>query len=705
MMRLFAVGLLAFATSAAPLAACGPFPLVARFWHDRQPGVGFEQMLDGELGILDRGHWALELFVAYRHLAGLEIGAARDDLLAQRLASSDRAPSAEETWREARVLVPGTEPVPWISTTRYEVVREGDSVTYIYFENCLDDAFRSAARTLGERISFFGADAPVVREWLAAQDLVFQNCGEGRFIPEPFADNGPRPPLAYFDREYQIAAAHFYSRGYAEAEARFRAIAADPASPWSEISHYLVARAMARDGRRAEALAYLEALIADPARASLHGMAKDLRDHVGYLLDPAARHRRTREVLAARELPATLTQTWIDFERSFAFAAPGEHALDLWLAVLRARNGAARDLAALVRARRAESDGALWRTAALLTSAPGDPDLDELLADAAAVPLPGTPAAPPEALTVAYHRARLLLEAGRTEDARAVVDSLLAGIDRLAPGDRNRTLLLASRFAGDMETYLRRVALMPVGLGYEDGGATFSHPALMPSGSVLVHDEAVFLLNRLTAAELAEVAASAVLTRELQAYVTGVAWSRAALLGDPATAAALAPRLAELVPVLSEDLAAWRDAPPDERDFATALVSLRHPGLHPEVHAQLGQLGDVDGDWWCQGTSFLVAPEAPLPSFVAPGDERRSATAALVGLASAPIHLGHLALRHAERRPDDPRLPEALHRVVRGTRYGCDRGTYGEISRAAFQRLHHDFPESPWTKKTPYWFK
>jgi hypothetical protein len=53
----------------------------------------------------------------------------------------------------------------------------------------------------------------------------------------------------------------------------------------------------------------------------------------------------------------------------------------------------------------------------------------------------------------------------------------------------------------------------------------------------------------------------------------------------------------------------------------------------------------------------------------------------------------------------DRLLPETLHLAVRSTRYGCRRaGGHAEYSRAAFVQLHQLFPESEWTRKTPYWF-
>jgi hypothetical protein len=52
-------------------------------------------------------------------------------------------------------------------------------------------------------------------------------------------------------------------------------------------------------------------------------------------------------------------------------------------------------------------------------------------------------------------------------------------------------------------------------------------------------------------------------------------------------------------------------------------------------------------------------------------------------------------------------VAEALHRVVRVTRYGCARGTPENmrVSKAAFNRLHRAFPKSQWAKDTPYWFE
>lgn len=77
---------------------------------------------------------------------------------------------------------------------------------------------------------------------------------------------------------------------------------------------------------------------------------------------------------------------------------------------------------------------------------------------------------------------------------------------------------------------------------------------------------------------------------------------------------------------------------------------------------------------------------------------------ALQELPSGPNALGQMVLDWARENPGDARVPEALHRVVRATRYGCSDQPYGKISKQAFDLLHGRYPESEWAKKTPYWF-
>ena len=42
--------------------------------------------------------------------------------------------------------------------------------------NCLSGAFENAVRTLQSRAAQFGAQSAVIKEWIAAEDQVFENC-------------------------------------------------------------------------------------------------------------------------------------------------------------------------------------------------------------------------------------------------------------------------------------------------------------------------------------------------------------------------------------------------------------------------------------------------------------------------------------------------------------------------------------------------
>jgi hypothetical protein len=86
--------------------------------------------------------------------------------------------------------------------------------------------------------------------------------------------------------------------------------------------------------------------------------------------------------------------------------------------------------------------------------------------------------------------------------------------------------------------------------------------------------------------------------------------------------------------------------------------------------------------------------------------------AALSQIDNAPVYLGRRALAWARDngwfawlRSPDPLVPKTLHLAVRATRYGCRIDPqYGEISHEAFRILHKEYPGSPWTQLTPYWF-
>lgn len=68
------------------------------------------------------------------------------------------------------------------------------------------------------------------------------------------------------------------------------------------------------------------------------------------------------------------------------------------------------------------------------------------------------------------------------------------------------------------------------------------------------------------------------------------------------------------------------------------------------------------------------------------------------GLAGA--FMARAIVEGAGTHATDPRLPEALYRAVRATRFAGG----GEWSRRAHALIHKQFPRSPLAKRTTFWY-
>ena len=94
----------------------------------------------------------------------------------------------------------------------------------------------------------------------------------------------------------------------------------------------------------------------------------------------------------------------------------------------------------------------------------------------------------------------------------------------------------------------------------------------------------------------------------------------------------------------------------------------------------------------------LRAVTTPIePAFLS-SQERQQAVdehARLAALDSGSNEIGRRVLEWARRHPEDPRVPESLHRVVRGLKVGCSTEATAAISRAAFQLLHRRYGNTP----------
>jgi hypothetical protein len=222
--------------------ACGPTFIQPIFIFEQSPDLPFKEFVAGNIGILRPTFGRKTLFIAYHYLNGGAFTSDEEQALIEALrgkAPEDEGNDTIKAWIAARKQILGKDgTLPDIYAERRYVGG------YDFFPNCAKNAFEVATATLKDRIASYGPDDQNVHTWLAAQDLVFQNCQAGAAIPVELGAESPT--WLRKDRDYQIAAALLYSLNFNEARARFEKIAADIESAWQETAEYLVGRTLVR---------------------------------------------------------------------------------------------------------------------------------------------------------------------------------------------------------------------------------------------------------------------------------------------------------------------------------------------------------------------------------------------------------------------------------------------------------------------------
>jgi hypothetical protein len=714
-MRLLMLVLLA-AVLAGPREAesCGPFLSEAQFSYVSTPPPGV--FARGQLGILRPHYYRRYLVVAFRYLTGVplsrEEAAAFDDRRAP-VSASDAPPSPLDQWTEAHNQVPGVAAIKTIDP--YRPIK-GSTPWVESYQNCLDDSFIHAAKTLRARAARWGSKSPLLSEWVRGQDAVFKNCSGGAEIP-PAAPAGADAILKA-DRQYQIAAAEFYAEQYEAAERDFGAIAKDATSPWQDLAEFMVARTLIRNATVAEtpdklpeAQRILDGILANPQRAKWRGAAQKLKDLVAARLDPNGQLQHLSErlirvesgpefahalgdftILCDKENGAPLgTSELADWIATFQ-RVNWEHALEQW---------------------RAKPNEA-WLVAALASAPHDDAAVPELLAAAQRV-RPATPAW----ASATYYGIRLELRRGENDAARNWADQALT----TNPPAPVRNELLAQRLAvaRNWEDFLRYGPRQPVAMGgdlgydepLEDGGPERQRRKL------LFNADFTSPLNHFIPLERwVDASSNKLLPADLQTDIAQAGWVRAILLDRIPQAQALAARLAELRPQFRSPLQTWAaEKDTQAARFQAVLLMLRTPGLEPVVRDNFGRetpagkIDDFRDNWWDLSDPVSTpgaAPRSPepRPRFL-PEPERAVGQKEWQRLQAdalrAPDYLCREAVIWARAHPDDPRVPEALHLAVRTTRYtnGAHTTTF---PKQAFVLLHTKYPKSPWTAATPYWY-
>ena len=586
--------------------------------------------------------------VAYRTLSGnpLSDNEARaikslwDDRLNNSFDSDDE--SWVKKWNEARKAAGATTAAEVHAYRNREKPREYES-----FLNCQQDAFVNAENLLNERIKLFGAGSTQVNAWLAAQDTVFANCSEGKHLPEPASSNDEA--LIRADRAYQIAAANFYSTNFDEAKQQFEAIARDRESPYRIIAPYMAARSLLRKGSFAEkeeagrpflidAENRLSAILKDDSLKLSHHAAARLFNLARLRAHPEEKLHELAHLVMRSDASADFKQTvwdytvlmdkYLDVEDEAARrqlpAGLGSDDLTDWIMTLEG-DAERSDAHAIERWEKTRS--LPWLVAALSNAESKQPKLNELLSAAANVDH-SSPAYP----SVAFHSVRLLKEANRRDEARAMLDKILANERaRLTASALNLFLSERMMLAQNLDEFLQNAPRVPAAFSDNYDGREIPEDEkdadqTAKRARFFFDLDAANIFNKaMPVVIMKDAAASKLLPPNLRRDVAQAAFVRAAMLDDRETAQQAAASLEAEVPEVKEFLAAYQKATtPDARRFCAAFLTLKFPGLRPFVSAGIGRttaVDDVDSyrdNYWC------TEPPAPLGGEPSAGEQSKA---------------------------------------------------------------------------------
>ena len=723
--------------------ACGPSFPVAVFSFKKHPDVPRTEFLKGSLGVLKPTYARSYLVVAYRYLIGAPLSAEEQEQI--RLYFMDRGTGGWEKWEEVdwearwkqavdKVLGPEAElPSPVTGgTLKY------DLANHAAFVNCAEDAFRTAIRTLEARHASFGAESPALKSWAEAQRRVFSQC-DGMHPRMPEAAGPKLPELIRKDRDYQMAAAHFYALHTEEAVRRFRAISEDQGSPWRTISRYLVVRVLRRSSNAEDVRTAGEEarrILEDKTLAPIHAAVAAQEARIGVqekspetLLALARGLSRSGQEFGwrdglwyAMDLYDSLIDPWDPWDNSKKKPLDSELArktpLTDWIFTF--QHG---DVNRATKQWR-ETHGTEWLVAALASATPAEARGDGLM-DAAAAVRPDSPAF----ATVAFHRARLMIQQGQMEAARAWLDPLLAQDMHWPPSARNDYQALRGMAAASLPDFAAMSLLRPVQISNTADPAETWPPFDPKDGygsTKLLDGPATAAWNERIPMKLLRAAAEKKLV--VPALPLAV-FTRAVLLEDRETRDAMLPVLESGNPRLKPWLAMMRVSKTEEdRRFASVLLILNTPGARPFLDSGVGRteadgrLDDYRDNWWCtiaqydaipfymtwQDQKEMKKPVAPELGFLS-AEERQQAAGEWKRLQEFPLasaFLMQVVLDYAKAHPDDARLPEAFYRAFRSHRYSCAGEAQHkppQLKEAAFY-MERKYPGNPWLKKSRAFF-
>lgn len=738
------------------------------FVSRQQPDVHLDAYAGGSLGIILSTYPRIFLYPAWRTilLGKKEILTANESGNLEKACCSTvsdwvnvgNPESAQAKWLATRAKVTLEPP-----RVNLAVVRATAADSYTYYRNCPDDAYLFAQSTLNQLAKQPDATPSRLKDWVAAQDAVFEFCGyvpgaTARYnqkpvpepeIPEPLASKEPKLWKQW--RDYQIASASFYSGDNSQASDLFDAIGNEAGHPMQKWGAYLSLRAQIRnvtiptemnsqthdtdDANIEDIKAAAQKILKNPKLAEVHEYTRASLRTLEFRMTPEKRFKELSDQLNDWRKSPFRDDTLGDWQRLANNFIESEYNADSieqinamrekysyfdWMRTIQRCSGtlpqnkvstceaeASHAEDTWHKALKAKSPEVnAWFVAVLMTAKQADP---EMLAQANKVPETA-----PEFLTVQYYVARLMRQSGQVSQARKLVDTQLA---QSFESQSALNLFLQERFAlanslEDASLYLTR------GVAARVNPDTKEIKLTTLSRNSLGADGKYWLNNALSITDLLKLTEIDTLPLSLRKNIAIAAWSRADLLGKSDLADAAAKKVVLLAPELKK----YTDAYLGTRDAMTRthwlLLGEVNNRISPEINWTSSPANfkvspdEAVADMWCRLGSesrddweFNSEKSPPTPQVSANAELRDNEIAALKNVGTATGFFSKHVLSYAKAHPDDPDVPWLLYVSIHSSRGGCVDPDNANTSRSSHNLLHTRYRKSKWAAKAPYWYK
>lgn len=671
------------------------------------------RFLNGQLGVLWPSYERSYLMLAYRQAQGLK--PAHEEALAALLkptsqeapstTASDTKPYGAQNWIETRRQF-GLRDTPYPIESG---IRE--QISYVYSENCQPGAFELAALTLAQRQRDHGQAGDWVKLWAQGQDAVFSTCDKRNTalsLPTLPAD---APRWLQQDQAYQAAAMLLYQDKLAEASRAFNSLAADTASPWHEWAGYLSVRSWWRE-TFTEPAAYATLREAAPSWAE-HPMAQRLQQTVREAKDEEVREaaQELYDILATRYAPKAAhlalwqqmnepepvpdLDGWISSARWLWAVMPEADYADDWLFQTRK--------AATAGIRSTSSDAAqklivgwqrtqspIWLASALMalsgkaTSDPSQADLDTLI-DASRQ----YQADHPLYLHFAWQRARLTLAREDYAGARKELAQVAPQLKRESLGTRQAFDQLSMLAAADLPTLARY--LVRTSLGKEIIDSDFAQFVAEEPTPLIEQASRSWLLANLNGEDLLSLAKIKTLPDAIRLQLAGEAWRMGTLLDQP--------KLEQSAYETWSSLSSQKIAPAAQRSHLARGMLLK---ALPRVNQSESGVAATGYHSWTPSEQPADYRWETRPAFQNTAQRAAKQTDFnTLRERNETEWLGRQILPWLSTQPKSAEGPALLEKLVWESRRGM---RHTPTSRAAFQLLHKQYPNSPEAQRTRHYY-